>query len=203
MKNVAVFASGNGSNFQSLVDAEKRGQLNGHIRVLISDKPYAYVNQRAKNENVPAFIFDPKQYESKEDYETVLVEILKEMEIDLIVLAGYMRLIGSTLLSAFPNRIINLHPSLLPSFPGKNAIEQAINYGVRYTGATVHFVDEGMDTGPIIQQRIVSVLQKDSIETLTDKIHQLEHELLLEVTNLFLDEKVEVKNKKVWIKGEN
>lgn len=203
MKNVAVFASGNGSNFQSLVDAEKRGQLNGHIRVLISDKPYAYVNQRAKNENVPAFIFDPKQYESKEDYETVLVEILKEMEIELIVLAGYMRLVGSTLLSAFPNRIINLHPSLLPSFPGKNAIEQAFNYGVRYTGATVHFVDEGMDTGPVIQQRIVSVLQKDSIETLTDKIHQLEHELLLEVANLFLDEKVEVKNKKVWIKGEN
>jgi len=202
MKNVAVFASGNGSNFQSLVDAEKEGRLSGKIKLLITDKPEAFVQQRAKKAKIPVFAFEPKKYKNKEDYETVLVEILQEMKIDLIVLAGYMRLVGTTLLSAFPHRIINLHPSLLPAFPGKNAIEQALDYGVRYTGVTVHFVDEGMDTGPIILQHVVPISQKDDAATLTEKIHQVEHELLHEAVNLILDEKIEINKRKVWIKGE-
>ncbi len=202
MKNIAVFASGNGSNFQSLVDAEKQGNLSGNIKLLITDKPAAYVNQRAKKEDIPVFSFEAKKYQSKEAYEAVLVEILKEMNIDLIVLAGYMRLVGTTLLSAFPHRIINLHPSLLPSFTGKDAIGQALAYGVRYTGVTVHFVDEGMDTGAIILQKVVPILQQNTIETLTEKIHQVEHELLLEAVNHILDEKIEIDGRKVSIKGE-
>lgn len=197
MKNVAVFASGNGSNFQSLVDAEKAGKIEGHISLLISDKPAAYVNTRAKNEQVPVFAFEAKKYSSKEDYESVLVDILKEMNIDLVVLAGYMRIVGPTLLAAYANKIINLHPSLLPAFPGKDAIGQAIDYGVKVTGATVHFVDEGMDTGPIIQQKTVSIAQEDTNDTLAEKIHKLEHELLVETVNLILKGQVNVRGRKV------
>ncbi|OEF99473.1 phosphoribosylglycinamide formyltransferase [Vulcanibacillus modesticaldus] len=199
MKKIAVFASGNGSNFQSLVDAEKAGRLVGHIQVLISDKPDAYVNVRAKKENVPVFSFEPKQYTSKADYETVIVEILKEMEIELIVLAGYMRLIGPTLLKSFPYKIINLHPSLLPAFPGLNAIGQAIEYGVKFTGVTVHFVDEGMDTGPIITQRTVAVTGDDDVDTLSEKIHQVEHQLLPETVNLILANKISINKRRVLI----
>ncbi|KXG42614.1 phosphoribosylglycinamide formyltransferase [Tepidibacillus infernus] len=200
-KKIAVFASGNGSNFQSLVDAEKKGKLAGRIQLLVSDKPEAYVIKRAKDEGIPVFAFQPKDYENKQAFETVLVEILKGLEIDLIVLAGYMRLIGPTLLQAFPNQIINLHPSLLPSFPGKAAIEQAFHYGVKYTGVTIHFVDEGMDTGPIIQQQIVPIEEKDTIETLTEKIHQIEHVLLLQTVNLILKEQVVWKKKSMKEKG--
>lgn len=199
MKNIAIFASGNGSNFQSLVDAEKSGRLNGRIKFLVSDRPNAYVNTRAKNEEVSTFSFKAKGYESKKEYEEIIVKTLLSENIDLIVLAGYMRLVGETLLSAFSNKIINLHPSVLPAFPGKDAIEQALNYGVKVTGITIHFVDEGMDTGPIIQQRIVSIEQKDNLETLTKKIHQAEHQLLLESVNLILSGKVIVNKRQVLI----
>lgn len=202
MKRIAVFASGNGTNFQSLIDAQKNNHLVGRINLLVSDKPNAYVNTRAKTEEIPIFSFDPKQYINKEAYESDIVEILHEMKIDYIVLAGYMRLIGPILLKAYNNRIINLHPSLLPSFRGKDAIEQAINYGAKFTGVTVHFVDEGMDTGPIIKQKVVAIEGNDTIESLTDKIHKVEHQLLLEAINLVLSEKIIVNDRRVIIKGE-
>lgn len=197
MKKIAVFASGNGSNFQSLVEAEVAGELNGHVTILISDRPNAYVIQRAKALDVPVFYFDPKQYESKKDYETVIIEVLKEFEIDLIVLAGYMRLIGEELLQAFQNRIINLHPSLLPAFKGKDAIGQAYHYGARFTGVTVHFVDEGMDTGSILLQEVVRIEQEDSVEQLTRKIHAVEHQLLIKAVNIVLNQNYEIVNRRV------
>jgi len=200
MKNIAVFASGSGTNFQYLVDAEKNLLMSGRIKLLISDKPNALVNERARIANVPTFAFDPKKYTTKADYEQILVEILHEYQIDLIVLAGYMRIVGATLLASFPNKIINLHPSLLPAFAGKDAIAQAINYGVKVTGVTVHFVDEGMDTGAIILQKALYIAEDDTLETLTVKIHSLEHEILLRAVNLLVQDQVVVNQRTVVIK---
>jgi phosphoribosylglycinamide formyltransferase 1 len=179
----AVFASGSGSNFQAIVNAVNNGNLRGELTLLICDKPGAKVIERAKNENIPFFVFSPKNYESKADYEKEILLLLKEKDVQFIVLAGYMRLIGETLLSAYEGKIVNIHPSLLPVFPGKDAIGQAIRAGVKVTGVTVHYVDEGMDTGPIIAQKAIEILEKDNEITLQEKIHQIEHDLYPKVLN--------------------
>lgn len=202
MKRIAVFASGNGSNFQFLVDAEKNEELAGEISLLISDKENAFVNDRAKKADIPNFYFNPKAYENKDAYESIIVDILNENKIDLVVLAGYMRLVGPTLLKAYKNKIINLHPSLLPSFQGKDAIGQALDYGAKYTGVTVHFVDDGMDTGPIIKQKVIEIDIDDTAETLAEKIHQVEHHLLLNVVNIVIRDCITINDRKVLIKGE-
>ncbi|TCS80611.1 phosphoribosylglycinamide formyltransferase [Tepidibacillus fermentans] len=187
MNQIAVFASGNGSNFQSLIDAEKRGELQAQVKLLVTDRPDSYVVFRAKREGIPVFAFRPKEFENKSQYEKVIIQKLQEFQIDFIVLAGYMRIVGKDLLEAYPNRIINLHPSLLPAFPGKNAIEQAYLYGVKWTGVTVHFVDAGIDTGPILLQEVVEIRDEDTIETLEERIHQVEHQLLVKAVNLVFD----------------
>jgi phosphoribosylglycinamide formyltransferase 1 len=179
----AVFASGSGSNFQAIVNAVNNGNLRGELTLLICDKPGAKVIERAKNENIPFFVFSPKNYESKADYEKEILLLLKEKDVQFIVLAGYMRLIGETLLSAYEGKIVNIHPSLLPAFPGKDAIGQAIRAGVKVTGVTVHYVDEGMDTGPIIAQKAIEILENDNEITLQEKIHQIEHDLYPKVLN--------------------
>lgn len=179
MKNrtkMAVFASGNGSNFQALYEATQDGRLNADIVLAVTDKPSAFVLERAKQAGVPAFSFVPRDYASKEDYETMLVEKLKEAEAEWLVLAGFMRLIGPVLLGAFENRIVNIHPSVLPAFPGKDAIGQTMEAGAEEAGVTVHFVDEGMDTGAIIAQRSFPVDGADR-ETVERKIHEIEHQL--------------------------
>lgn len=173
---IAVFASGSGSNFQAIQESIERGELQAEIKLVVTDKPGAYVVTRANDKHIPVLALNPKEFESKEDYETKIAETLKELEVEWVVLAGYMRLIGSVLLSAYPSRIVNIHPSLLPSFPGKDAIGQAVAHGVKITGVTVHFVDEGMDTGPIIAQAAVPVVDGDHEATET-AIHQEEHKL--------------------------
>jgi phosphoribosylglycinamide formyltransferase 1 len=188
MKKIAVFASGNGSNFQSIVDYIKEGKLKAHLALLVCDKPGAKVIERAKNAQIPSFVFNPKSYESKEHFEQDILQQLIEYEIDLIVLAGYMRLIGPTLLQPYQGKIMNIHPSLLPSFPGKNAIEQALEAGVKITGVTIHYVDEGMDTGPIIAQRAVEISEVDNAETLAQKIHQVEHTFYPEIIQQWINE---------------
>jgi len=177
MINIAIFASGSGTNFQSIVDSVKAGTLHANIRLLVCDKKHAFVLERAKKEAIPTFLFSSKDYLSKEDYEKDIFQQLKKHEIQWIVLAGYMRLIGPTLLKPYEGRIINIHPSLLPMFPGKNAINQAFEAKVSETGVTIHFVDEGMDTGPIIEQRSVSIEKHDTIERVKEKIKKVEHEL--------------------------
>lgn len=174
---IAVFASGNGSNFQALVDAVTAGKLDVAIELLVCDKPQAKVVERAAQAGVNSFVFRPKEYDSREAYEAEIMRRLQEREIDLIVLAGYMRIISSTLVEPYFGRIINIHPALLPAFPGVNGIQQAIEYGVKLSGVTVHFVDGGMDTGPIIAQRAVEVSNDDTVDTLGDKLHRIEHEL--------------------------
>lgn len=177
MKRIAVFASGSGTNFQAMIDAVENKQLDAAVVLLVADKPEAKAIERAKQHGIDTFVFNAKEYTSKVQFETEILVRLKELKVDFIVLAGYMRLIGETLLNAFEGRIVNIHPSLLPSFPGKDAIEQAYDANVKVTGVTIHFVDEGMDTGPIIAQEAVYILEDDTIEDLRSKIQKVEHVL--------------------------
>ncbi|MBB5325176.1 phosphoribosylglycinamide formyltransferase-1 [Anoxybacillus tepidamans] len=184
---LAIFASGSGTNFQAIVDAVKRGELAAEVALLVCDRPEAKVVERAKKEGIPAFVFRPKDYATKADFERDILAQLTESGIEFIALAGYMRLIGPTLLSAYEGRIVNIHPSLLPAFPGKDAIGQAYRYGVKITGVTVHYVDEGMDTGPIIAQRAVPIEEGESLEQVERKIHAIEHELYPSVLKTLLE----------------
>lgn len=195
MKNIAVFASGNGSNFQAIIDAVQAGTLTASIKILVCDKPDAFAVERAKAAGIDYFEFRAKDFTDKQAYETEILAKLAEYQIDLIVLAGYMRLIGSTLLSAYEGRIINIHPSLLPSFPGKDAMGQALRAKAKVSGVTVHYVDAGMDSGPIIAQETVDIDEFETIETLQEKIHKVEHQLYPAVIQMLVSKlREEVKN---------
>jgi phosphoribosylglycinamide formyltransferase-1 len=201
---IAIFASGSGSNFAAIMEAIQNQTLIGaDVQLLVCDKPGAYVLERAASYEVPTFVFQAKEYPDKASFEREILQQLEERGVELIVLAGYMRLIGETLLKAYGGRMINLHPSLLPAFPGKDAIGQAFRYGVKVTGITVHFVDEGMDTGPIIAQRTVPILQDDDETTLAARIHQEEHRLLPQVVQLLVDRKVQLNGRQVRIEAED
>lgn len=171
----AVFASGTGSNFEAIMKEHKT--LGCDIVLLVCDKPGAAVLKKADKFGVPTYVFDPTTFSSKAAYEEKLVKELQKLNISWIFLAGYMRIIGSTLLAPFAGRIVNIHPSLLPDFPGKDAIGDAFGAGVKMTGVTVHFIDEGIDTGPIIEQESVPVFPNDTIEKLKERIQAVEHEL--------------------------
>ncbi|MHA6252578.1 phosphoribosylglycinamide formyltransferase [Oceanobacillus sp. CAU 1775] len=171
---VAVFASGTGSNFDVMI---KEANLPCEIALLVCDQPQAAVIDKAKNNNVKTYISDLKKFDSKVAYETAILKELQTHNIEWIFLAGYMRLVGKTLLTAYEGRIINIHPSLLPAFPGLDAIGQAFEAGVDETGVSIHYVDEGMDTGPIIAQEAVPVFPEDTKETLQKRIQAVEHRL--------------------------
>lgn len=173
---VAVFASGNGSNFQAIADAIDSGKLQAELVLAVTDKPHAFVMERAHKAGVESFAFVPAEFKSKELYEQMLREKLRGLEVEWIVLAGYMRLIGPVLLEAYENRIVNIHPSVLPAFPGKDAIGQTLAAGAKEAGVTVHYVDAGMDTGSIITQQSFPVAGRGR-EEVEEKIHQIEHEL--------------------------
>jgi phosphoribosylglycinamide formyltransferase-1 len=197
---IAVFASGEGSNFQSLVDAGKAGLLGGaKVELLVCDKPQAPVVKRARDAGVPVHLFSPKSYLSREAYEAEIIEQLDALNIELVVLAGYMRLLTSVMVDKYAGRLINIHPSLLPSFPGTNAILQALNYGVKLTGATVHFVDGGMDTGPIIAQQSVEIFPEANVDSLATAIHDIEQELYPQVVSWFAEGRVQLNDRHVTI----
>ncbi|MEH7353878.1 phosphoribosylglycinamide formyltransferase [Neobacillus drentensis] len=186
MKKIAVFASGSGSNFQAIVDVIEAGKLPADISLLVCDQPEAYVIERAKANDIPCFIFNAKDYPSKADYEKEIAALLQDLNVDLIVLAGYMRLIGSTLLKVYEGRIVNIHPSMLPEFPGKDAIGQALAAKAKWTGVTIHFVDEGMDTGPIIVQERIRIVENETRESLQKKIQTIEHKLYPSIIHMLL-----------------
>ncbi|EGG35813.1 phosphoribosylglycinamide formyltransferase [Paenibacillus sp. HGF5] len=196
---MAVFASGRGSNFQALVDAQQSGALGGEISILVCDKPQAPVVELAKAANVDVFAFQPKEYASKEDYEREIAAELQQRGVELIVLAGYMRLLSPSFVEFYNGRIINIHPSLLPAFPGKDAIGQALAYGVKMTGVTVHFVDGGMDTGPVIAQKAVEIKDGDTAETLAERIHAVEQKLYSEVVSWFAEGRISLNGRNVTI----
>ncbi len=177
VRNIAVFASGNGSNFGRFLDEEANGNFPGRIVLFVTDKPGCYAQKRAEEHGIPVFSFSPKDYGSKEEFEQEILRELAQAGGYWLVLAGYMRLVGPVLLQAYRGRIVNIHPSLLPAFPGKDAVGQALSYGVKWTGVTVHQVDEGMDTGPIIAQEVVAIAMGDSREALQVRIQAVEHAL--------------------------
>lgn len=193
LKRAAVFASGSGTNLQVLLDRMREGTLPGvEIALVVSDKPDSLAMERARQAEVPAVGLVPREFPDKAAYEARILQELVNRKIDFVVLAGYMRLVGPTLLEPYQGRILNLHPSLLPSFPGKDAIGQALAAGVPHTGVTVHFVDEGMDTGPIIVQETVGIEEGETRDTLTAKIQAVEHRLLPQVVADFAGSRITV-----------
>lgn len=191
MKKIVVFASGNGSNFQSL--AEQLHKKHCEVALLVCDKPEAFCLERAKQLEIATLAVNPKQFASKELYELEIAKHLTTINPDLIVLAGYMRIIGKTLLDRYEGKIINIHPSLLPAFPGRDGIGDAIEYGVKIMGVTVHYIDDGIDTGKIIDQACFKLEGDESDEEIKQKIHVLEHELYPQVIKNLL----EIKNKEL------
>ena len=183
---IAVFASGYGSNFEVIARAAKAGEIPAEVVLLVCDKAEARACQIAERMNIPIFVFSAKEYTSKAEYEAAIVERCKQAEVELICLAGYMRIVGETLLNAYNGLIINLHPALLPSFKGAKAIEQAFEYGVKIFGATIHYVDESLDGGKIIAQRAVEY-DGDSLEEITAMVHNVEHQLYIETIKKILD----------------
>ncbi|WP_300100427.1 phosphoribosylglycinamide formyltransferase [uncultured Alistipes sp.] len=187
MKRLAVFASGNGTNFEAIVSAAERGDLPAQVVLLVCDRPGARVVERAAAHGVETLAFAPKEYASKADYEAEIVRRLDAAGVELVCLAGYMRIVGETLLGAYGGRIINIHPSLLPAFRGAHAIEQALAYGVRVFGVTIHYVDATLDGGRIIAQRAFEYDGGDRAE-LEAKIHAVEHPLYVETIRRLLEE---------------
>ena len=175
MNKIAVFASGFGSNFQAIIESINQKRLNAKIEVLVSDNPKSLAIERAKTNLIDVFAFNPKTYTSKVAYEIEILNVLIEKKVDLIVLAGYMRIIGETLLNQFPNRIINIHPSLLPKYKGKDAIGQAFNAKESIIGVTVHYVNKDLDSGKIIMQESINISNLKLKEEIEFKIHELEH----------------------------
>ncbi|GIP30401.1 phosphoribosylglycinamide formyltransferase [Paenibacillus sp. J23TS9] len=197
---IAVFASGEGSNFQALAEAASAGRLGGaEIALLVCDKPSAPVVRRAEQLGISTHQFNPKDYESREAYEHEIVLRLEELQVNLVVLAGYMRLLTPVIVHQYKGRLINIHPSLLPAFPGKNAIGQALDYGVKLSGVTVHFVDEGMDTGPIIAQKAIHIVSGETAESFAQAVHGVERELYPEVVSWFAEGLVQLEGRQVTV----
>jgi phosphoribosylglycinamide formyltransferase 1 len=200
MVNLAVFASGNGSNLQAIIDAIESGKLDAKILVVFSDRIDAFALERARKHGIQTLYLAPKEFPSREAHEQKIVEHLEKLGVELIVLAGYMRILTPYLIRKFPLRIMNIHPALLPSFPGTHGIADAYNYGVKYTGVTVHFVDEGVDTGPIIAQEVVQIEDNDTLETLEPKIHAIEHKLYPQAIQWYSEKRIVFDSRKVRIR---
>ncbi len=198
-KNLGALVSGRGSNLQSIMDACAAGKIPARVAVVISDYSEAYALERARQSGITAVAVNPSDYPDKAAYEQYIVQVLQEHGVHLVCLAGYMRLVGATLLDAFTGRIMNIHPALLPAFPGLHGQEQAWRYGVKYSGCTVHFVDGGMDTGPIILQAVVPVYDDDTADTLADRILEQEHRIYPEAVRLYCEDKLIVEGRKVRI----
>ena len=189
MKRIAIFASGSGTNFEALIENCENGNINAKVVLMVCDKKDAYVITRAKNHNVETLVFKPKDYESKEAYESMIVDRLNELNVDLICLAGYMRICGKVLLDSYEGKIINIHPALLPSFKGAHGILDAYNYGVKVFGVTVHYVDSGMDSGKIIAQRSFDYVEGETVDEVEAHIHDIEHVLYPEAVKKLCEEK--------------
>ncbi len=197
---LGVLISGNGSNLQSIIDNIENGSLKAVIQIIISNNPDAYGITRAKKHRIPFVVLKNGHFNNKQDYDAELVRILQDNGVELVIMAGFMRIITPVLLKAFSGRIMNIHPALLPSFPGLHGQKQAVDYGVKYSGCTVHFVDEGVDTGPIIIQSAVPVLDDDTEDTLAARILKEEHKIYPQAIQLFADGKLDVDGRKVRIK---
>lgn len=198
--NFAVLASGYGSNLQAIINAIKKKKIKADLKVVISDKPDAFALQRAKKAKIAGVYINPKDFPDRMSFDRKVIEYLKEYDIDFVVLAGYMRLLSAHFIQQYPNKIINIHPALLPSFKGVHGIRDAFEYGVKVTGVTVHFVNEEMDGGAIIAQEIVKISSKDTMQTLAKKIHKIEHKIYPQVIDSFSRRNLKVVGRKVFLR---
>ncbi|CAG0963195.1 phosphoribosylglycinamide formyltransferase 1 [Geobacteraceae bacterium] len=196
---IGVLVSGNGSNLQAIIDRIEAGALPAQIVCVISNKADVFALERAKHHGIPTHVLDHRSHAGREAYDTALVELLRSHGVGLVVLAGFMRIVTPVLLGAFPHAVMNIHPALLPAFPGLHAQQQALQYGVKVSGCTVHFVDEGTDTGPIIIQAVVPVLDDDTEETLSARIQKEEHRIYPEAVSLFAAGRLAVDGRRVVI----
>jgi phosphoribosylglycinamide formyltransferase-1 len=197
--NIAILASGNGSNFKAIAEAVRRGHIKASIKVLITDKDSAFVRKRAKRSKIRDIFIDPKKTGSRCEFDEKIAAILKSEKIDLIILAGFMRILSGGFVKKFKNRILNIHPALLPAFKGEDAIKRAFRYGCKVTGVTVHFVDEKVDNGPIVLQEAIRIKKGESLAKLEARIHSLEHKLYPLAIKLFTEKRIKIKNHNVEI----
>jgi phosphoribosylglycinamide formyltransferase 1 len=201
MMNIAVFVSGNGSNLQALLEAEKQNMLGcGNIQIVVCDKPGAYAIERAKDAEKPVYLQEATGFATREEYDQKIVDRLKAEDIDLIVLAGFMRILSPVFIKSYQGKIINIHPAILPSFKGAHGIKDAYEHGVKSTGVTVHFVTEDLDDGPIILQEEVKIDKQDTLVSLEEKIHKTEHRVYPESVKLFVEGKLSIEGRKVVVR---
>jgi phosphoribosylglycinamide formyltransferase-1 len=201
MLKLGVLASGRGSNLQAIIEAIVKDELDAQVAVVISDRPDAQVLDLAKRYQIPAVYLDPKGYSRRESYDDAVVEALIGHAVELVLLAGYMRIVTRNLIEPFRNRIMNIHPAILPAFPGLHAQRQAVQYGVKLAGCSVHFVDETVDGGPVIIQAAVPVLDDDTEETLSTRILEQEHRIYPHAVRLFAEGRLRVVGRKVTVSG--
>ena len=198
--NIAVFASGRGTNLQAIIDAAKAGEIKAVLSLVVSDRKDSGALEKARSAGIEAVYINPGDFSSREDFDKQAITYLEKYKIELVVLAGFMRIVSPYFVSRYKNRIMNLHPALLPSFIGTRGIKDAWDYGVKVTGPTVHFVTEDLDAGPIVLQKPVIIEDKDTIETLEEKIHKAEHEIYPRAVKLFVEGRLKIEGRVVKIK---
>jgi len=199
---IAVLVSGGGTNLQSIIDASERGEIPCRVALVLSNKEDAYGLVRAQKHGIPTEVVRHRDFPTREAFDARLVEVVRDSGAELVCLAGFMRVLTPVFVRAFPNRILNIHPALLPSFPGTHGQRQALEYGVRFSGCSVHFLDEGVDTGPIIVQAVVPVYDGDTEETLGGRILTQEHRIYPMAIRLFFEGRLKIEGRRVRIEGE-
>ncbi len=200
---IVLMASGNGSNVQAILDAINSGLVNASAKLVLCNRPNAYVLERAENSGVESICVDHTLYKTREEYDAKLIEIINQKDIDLIVLAGYMRLLSESFIEAFRGKIINIHPSLLPSFSGTKGISDSYDWGVKLAGCTVHLVDEIMDNGAIIAQATTHVDYSEDLSDLEKRIHKLEHRIYPQVIEWFASGRIKICERRVYVEPSN
>ncbi len=201
MVSLGVLISGSGSNLQAIIDNIEAGRLDAKIRIVISNLPDVFGLERAKKHGIPTLVIRNKEFKTREEFDQRLVEVLRANDVDLVILAGFMRIVTPVLLRAFPMRVMNIHPALLPSFPGTHVWQAEVDYGVKFAGCTVHFVDEGTDTGPIIIQAVVPVYGDDTADTLNARILKQEHKIYSQAIQLYAEGRLEIQGRRVLARG--
>ncbi|MEN6320053.1 MAG: phosphoribosylglycinamide formyltransferase [Syntrophaceae bacterium] len=198
---LGVLVSGSGSNLQSIIDNIEKGLIDAEIKVVISNNPDAYALVRAQKYNIPSIIIKHTDFETRENFDQMMIDVLKSYSVDLVVMAGFMRLLSPLFLQTFPMKIMNIHPTILPAFPGVGAQKKAVEYGVKFSGCSVHFADQGVDSGPIIIQAIVPVYDDDTESTLSARILKEEHKIYSQAIQFYAEGRIEIVGRRVRIKG--
>jgi phosphoribosylglycinamide formyltransferase-1 len=198
---VGVLVSGNGSNLQSLIDHIEQGRLDAEIRIVLSNNPDAFALERCRKHGIPTAVVDHREFNSRELFDSRIIEILTAAGVDLVVMAGFMRILSPVFFRAFPMRIMNIHPALLPAFPGIHVQQKAVDYGAKFSGCTVHFADEGVDSGPIIIQAVVPVYDEDDAESLAERILKEEHRIYPQAVQYYAEGKIEIEGRRIRIRN--